>query len=102
MFAQARKGTDCAYAHPSDVVSSRSSDGGISWGDMTVAVPHDIFGDEGDGIWSPSPVYDRTTDELLLVFDRMLAKYSSGGAQVAIGRKGIKCRPPSVRAQSHL
>ena len=79
VFAQARKGAGCAYS-PSDVVSSRSDTGGRSWGPMRVAVPHTIFGDAGDGIWSPSPVYDRRSGELLLVFLRLLANYSSEAA----------------------
>ena len=77
VFAQARRGVDCAYS-PSDVVSSRSSDGGVSWSPMRVTLHHNQFGDEGDGMWSPSPVFDRITGELLLVFNRMLAADKDG------------------------
>ena len=76
-FAEGRQfGCECS-ATPTqicskDLVLRRSENGGSEWGEMTVAVAAAAIpgGNKRDGLWNPSPVFDRKTGTLLLLFNR--------------------------------
>ena len=73
-----------------DIVARRSTDGGLSWGQLTTildavdfppwkglraeakvywARKNITFGDAGNAIWDPTPVWDRVTDTVWLFFN---------------------------------
>ena len=76
-FAEGRQfGCECSTTPTEicskDLVLRRSHDGGATFEAMQVAVAAAAIpgGDKRDGLWNPSPAFDRVSGKLLLLFNR--------------------------------
>ena len=104
-FAEGRQfGCECSTT-PTDICSKdlvlrRSHDGGATFEAMQVAVSAAAIpgGDKRDGLWNPSPAFDRVSGKLLLLFNRspctlaMLCRFAAMPVSLTSKASLLHCR----------